>query len=152
MEKLQHTVSHVRNTRVHVTDYNSFLKRCGKTTVLVTNWRSVLRYDCANMWIDSANKKKIREYCKYHMEYNKQHDIWSKKLLEINFADWMDNEGKMYLLDYSTPKWEEISKMLDQNDEIKPKRKYSNEITTVHQVKGLEMDNVFLDSSMYSLL
>ena len=155
----RHTAFMTKNTSVEYTDFHMFRRRHGQTTILVSKWQRLLSYDCANMYISPKKKSDIRQDCSKHEKYKKQLEIYdglpthAKRTAEgdkIPFTTWMDNKRMAGLLDYSEPKWGKIAEMLDKNDKNKPSKKTADHITTVHQMKGDETKNVYIDISCLS--
>jgi superfamily I DNA/RNA helicase len=143
----RHTAFMTKRTSVTYSNYETF-RRHGQTTVLVTTWNNLLYYDCANMYIDPVRKKSIRKQCQQHEKCMYQRQIYDAlPRLTQSFQDWMIANNMAELLDYEAPKWENISRMLDLNDTNKPNRRTADHIKTVHQMKGAETENVYMDIS-----
>jgi len=153
----RHTASMIKRTLVTYSGYDTFRRKCGQTTVLVTRWNDILKYDCAKMFIAANKKQSIRHDCKKHEECMEQKEIFGKLPLAakikrgsttaMRFNEWMTDNDMAALLDYESPKWEKISKMLDLNDKNKPNHRTADHIKTIHQMKGVETKNIYMDIS-----
>lgn len=147
-----HTASMKNHTNLYTkVTFDAFAK-VGQTTVLVTTWKNILSYDCANMYIDRKHKEKIRQQVSMHREYNKRKKEYTYKRLRqtdlpMTFDEWMISKKWASLLDYSEPKWEAVHDALLQNDKNNPDKNTAHHICTVHQMKGEETENVYVDVS-----
>lgn len=152
-----HTASMIKRTLVTYSDYYTFRRKYGQTTVLVSQWKNILDYDCANMFISAKKKESIRNDCKKHAECMEQKEYFNSLPLAakikrgstttMKFGEWMTDNGMAALLDYESPKWEKISKMMDLNDKNKPNHRTADHIKTIHQMKGAETKNIYMDIS-----
>ena len=117
--------------------------------ILVSKWKRVLDYLpylLSNMCnIYDKGKDKIMGEIKNHKIYR----IWHKKWLKNNPESLSEDEyftknGQEHLFDYKDSKWEAMEAFLNLKKEKAPCA-----IATVHQLKGLEGKNIYLDDSCY---
>jgi len=131
--------------------HEEFSKKYKKHTVVVTQWKYILHYDCANMYIAEEHQKKIRGHVEMHRKYGvkyTEYEALGRSIRdEVSFEEWMTRRGHEYLLEYESPKWVELLVMLDENKKNKPNKKTASTITTVFQMKGLEDENIYVDFS-----
>jgi len=146
----RHTSSMTRETLLqqNVT-FSQFARTHDQCTVLVTAWKELHKYDCENMYIDPSAKRKIRSYIKHYRTHRKEYEKWLGLYggSIVAFREYLKNQQMGYLIDFDTPKWLDIEQMLDKNDENRPDKDTAHHITTVHQMKGMECKNVYVDNS-----
>lgn len=143
-----HTTFKDKRTRIHE---SIEIKDCIHKVdfILVSAWKHVLNYLpyllSKKCMIYKKGKDKIVEEIKNHKQYLLWKDKWltnnPKKLDQMKY---FTENGKEHLFDYIDPKWEEMEAFLNLEKEKAPCA-----IATVHQLKGLEGKNIYLDISCY---